>query len=158
MGRIKIATCNHCGAEYHPENREPRPTDSIGQIQWNQGFCFSCAFWTTRLDCKTVIDGMAVYPGDRTAEDVDGKHHPLGCSGALMHIEYTSGEFAGVRISTQDLWHSGEVPEAFREQLPDNAKYLTHDECLVDDTPERLAYFMEHGRYKSYGQLIERKD
>jgi len=48
--------------------------------------------------------------------------HPfLGCAGRRFWIRF----FDGRTITTNNLWCQGEIPEEFREELPDNAEFYT---------------------------------
>ena len=84
--------------------------------------CFDCSFWQEKLSLKESGDPRQVI--------VDGEHYmameddggPMkGFGGADFSIEY----FDGRRIECNNLWHQGEIPEQFRDRLPDNAKFIS---------------------------------
>jgi hypothetical protein len=62
---------------------------------------------------------------------IGGKHYRLGSEyegsgafkghgGARFVIETADG----TRVVTTNLWYQGEVPEHFRDRLPDNARFV----------------------------------
>lgn len=82
--------------------------------------CHRCHFWEREIarGGAVIIDGrqyrMGHEPGQR--EDRQG----LGFGGDRFQIEF----FDGRREVSHNLWHQGEVPAHFREQLPDNARFV----------------------------------
>lgn len=85
------------------------------------GLCFKCAFWSLKTERKhpTIINGIFYGPGNRTSGEF------RGMGGRRFDIEY----FDGRRITTFDLWCGGEIPDVWRDKLPDTAKFLggAHD-------------------------------
>ena len=84
-----------------------------------RSLCFHCCFWHRLID---VVD-------DPRSVRVDGKHHFIGredakgfrgCAGARYTIEFHDGR----RVETTNLWNQGEIPERFRDRLPDNAIFI----------------------------------
>lgn len=102
---ISWKECVTCGMKANPSTYEKSKQ------------CFSCDLWSKRAKsgaCKTVIDGHVYTPG----RDTTGKWRGMG--GRRFDIEY----FNGLRITTWDLWSAGEIPERFRSQIPDTARFL----------------------------------
>jgi len=107
--------CNDCGAvnystAFTPNCPEKKLIDS-------EGICFTCAFWRVRIAQKhdTVIAGRIYTVGNRPK----GSEHN-GMAGRRFDLEY----FDGRHVTTYDLWSGGEVPERYRAQIPDTAKFL----------------------------------
>ena len=81
--------------------------------------CFGALYWLERIknkDCKkqVVIDSV-VY---QIASEHDISNF-RGYDGKKFVIEF----FDGRKVFTSNLWHNGTLPKAFRELLPDNAKF-----------------------------------
>ncbi len=78
--------------------------------------CLSCDFWEciASKENGTVIKGHVYTPGNGYGS------RDCGMSGRRFDIEY----FDGRRITTYDLWSQGTVPEAFRDRIPDTARFL----------------------------------
>lgn len=75
--------------------------------------CFDCALWANRADKENplVIDGIrySLGPGNWG-----------GMAGRRFVIEYFDGRI----VETKDLWCNGEVPDYFRDRIPDTARFL----------------------------------
>lgn len=54
----------------------------------------------------------------------------LGFSGAVFYILFTAGPHRGKLRVTNNLWHQGDIPDAYKEALPDNAVFLSKEEFL----------------------------
>lgn len=105
--------CAMCGEMASPDNTMPGPYQDR---MVRDDLCFACALWSIRADegCPTVIDGCMYTPGGRTSGPM------RGCAGRRFDIEY----FDGRQITSFDLWVGGEIPQHFRERIPDTARFL----------------------------------
>lgn len=74
--------------------------------------CFICAFWEVEVERPhdLVIDGC-IYS--------IGKGGGGGMAGRTFEIEY----FDGRRVTTNDLWAGGVIPESLRDKIPDTAEF-----------------------------------
>lgn len=111
--------CALCGQADSPDSYM-KSSEAV-PIMRELNVCFVCAFWELRVraGAPTVIDGHVYTPGPRTSG------HFLGMAGRRFDIEYLeSSKWPGRRITTFDLWSSGKIPGAFRERLPDTARFL----------------------------------
>lgn len=79
------------------------------------GICFTCAHWEVAAQegCPTVINHMVYTPGTRTTGEF------RGMGGRRFDIEY----FDGRKITTVDLWCGGEIPERWRDRIPNTARF-----------------------------------
>ena len=96
-------------------HREP-PCPSCGIIfkRFRGRLCSYCGFWTEKLSMNGIrINGTHYMPSNDTG--------PFkGYGGHDFKIQMNSGEV----IHTSNLWCQGDIPENFRERLPDNASFL----------------------------------
>lgn len=83
------------------------------------GACFDCSFW---LDYVATVD-------DSTHVIVNGYHHVAcneltggmrGFGGRRFAIRFNDGR----ELVSTNLWEQGQVPEHFRDRLPDNAVFV----------------------------------
>lgn len=114
-------TCGMCGKE----ERLHWSADVEAQLR-ERKLCFGCNFWENqaRKGCDTVIDGFTYGPGNRTSGSF------RGMAGRRFDIEY----FDGRKVTTYDLWGGGEIPEAFRDRLPDTARFRGAERAKVGET------------------------
>lgn len=86
--------------------------------------CRTCHFWTGYVDGARRKD----------IARIDGKHYVVGPklpSSARSSDKGHAGRRFVIRffdergeITTDNLWYQGEIPERFRDKLPDNAEFL----------------------------------
>ena len=107
--------CKDCGAVAYSTSFTPTCPEK--KVMDAEGVCFNCAFWRVRAAQKhdTVIDGRLYTVGNRPAGGSTN-----GMAGRRFDIEY----FDGRRVTTHDLWAGGEVPERYKAQIPDTARFL----------------------------------
>lgn len=121
----KTETCKFCGSGF---TRRCEPESYIGNN------CFDCSFWLKKINLPEKDEARRVI--------VDGQHYRIGS----VH----SGPFRGFGgrkfvilfddtrvIETFCLWHQGQIPEMFREWLPDNAVFVQTEQAPpvpIDDT------------------------
>lgn len=83
--------------------------------------CFTTNFWNdiaTHKDEYLIIKGSSYYVAD---ENATGPFRGFG--GRLSKIKKYSGEI----ITTTNLWTQGNIPEEFREKIPDNAEWYEEE-------------------------------
>lgn len=106
--------CEICGKEF--TNR-----------RWNtlvcSDECFTDYYWLKRVKDKenknqVIINQTMYYIG---REDACGDR---GFDGAVFYIHF----FDGRNIRTTNLWTNDKIPEKYREELPDNARWMTDEE------------------------------
>lgn len=123
-------TCRECGAPVVTRN------DSRAADMLSEGHCSTCWFWTRRLaefgprfavvaGCLYSIGEDELAMARRCRWPVENGRlrgdyrHVLGHAGAECIIRFNDGR----TVTTTNLWAHGEVPEWFRERLPDNATF-----------------------------------
>lgn len=103
--------CEFCGKTYK--------TDRMADAYMGDN-CFDCSFWLKKLH---------LGPEDKIRQTIiGGQHYMLGKGGYLFkghggrkfHILFYDGR----EVKTTNLWEQGEIPEEFRELLPDNATFI----------------------------------
>ena len=82
--------------------------------------CFGKHFWKEKVKNKNdkrvvIIDGKHYYIEDDNATDIHG------FDGETFYIEFKDGR----QVKTENLWTQGIIPDEFRPDLPDNAKFIT---------------------------------
>lgn len=89
--------------------------------------CFHCNFWRERATESDliVIEGSAYSDGGRKPKNYRGF---MGFGGREFTIECFNGKL----IETNNLWHRGEVPPAWRETIPDNARWKVVEQTQIE--------------------------
>lgn len=96
--------------------------------------CFGCNFWTEKLeirdDSNTVrVKGVHYIIGPEKLKN-EHKLSPYmrnavrGHGGAKFMVYFNDGRI----VETNNLWCQGDIPDGFRDRLPDNATFLNSDE------------------------------
>lgn len=85
--------------------------------------CFHVDYWNEKIEDKdnpniVRIDGTQYYIGKET-----GEHEFKGYGGRTFGVKF----FDGRLVKTTCLWHNGEIPEEYKELLPNNAKFIESD-------------------------------
>lgn len=96
-----------------------------------RGLCFDCNFWTEKVEWAEAGD----LAGTRKVARVKGRHYVIspdqsdlnsaGMGGRGFQVRFTAGPHADAEVTTRNLWFQGEIPDHFRERLPDNAEFYT---------------------------------
>lgn len=109
----KGAKCTCCGVENYSTSYMDC---SEKKIIDRDKVCFTCAFWINKSEKKQdcVIENRVYGPGNGLPPQ-----QFLGMGGRRFDIEY----FDGRKVTTFDLWSAGDIPEAFRDRIPDTAKF-----------------------------------
>lgn len=110
--------CKECGGKNVPLTwMEPLRS----RMEKNE-LCFDCQFWH---------DKMAIADDPNTAR-IAGQHYIIGPKRPGVPKAYCgfAGNpfcilfYDGRRVETTNLWHQGDIPERFKERLPNNARFL----------------------------------
>lgn len=112
--------CKSCGNPFASKGWcKPIPQELIGRH-----LCFHCNHYIHTIIPKrdspgTCIVGHVFYSFDHTRPVVP--HTPwLGHAGRTFGIQFNDGRL----VTTNNLWCGGDIPEIFREALPDNARFI----------------------------------
>jgi len=122
-----MKTCTICGRRY-TEHFLACPELAVMK---REHVCFTCAFWKVWVRCNTGdpswlrIGGVSYYVTSTLQPGERAEYHPgKGFGGQEFFIE-TDGDRL---IRTDNLWCQGNMPEWIREDYPDNARFITHEE------------------------------
>ena len=114
--------CKECAKVV--EEKKLTYSEALRKQLISRQLCFSCNFWCNR--CLGTRSPRSVR--------VDGRHYWIGnvCSGDKKSQGFGGRRFVirfieGRKVTTTNLWHQGEIPEHFRERLPDNATFLSYE-------------------------------
>lgn len=115
---MKTVTCKVCGIteELHWDKRTETAL-------LEHSMCFTCNFWREKVAIKddprvARIDGVHFIGEDGIVQGIDSSF--LGHGGSKFTIQFNDGR----KITTNNLWCQGRIPEIWKAQLPDNAKFL----------------------------------
>lgn len=132
LAEFATITCTECRQSYDWS----RMSGGVQEARAARPLCFDCRFWMEKV--AWAATDMRAHDG--LVARMDGRHyvvHPdlpardrdcAGMAGRPFHIRWTSGPLAGLKGVTRNLWFQGEIPERFRDRLPDNAEPWTDDD------------------------------
>lgn len=112
-------TCTRCGAV------EPNSSwnDELVETLASRNLCFSCNVWHEKLAVRDHPDVVRIAGVHYTIAPETPKGGFRGFGGARFWIQRTSND---VVRSTTNLWCQGDIPPAWRSELPDNATFIEH--------------------------------
>lgn len=125
----KEKICSFCeGKKENPNNfRE----GLIKNIMIEENCCFSCAFWKSKIkqwkDDKNwvVIDGTSYHIQSSVPEGTFNKNmNFLGHGGSKFFIKRNDNTV----IYSNNVWCQGDIPEHFKNLIPNNAVFITKEE------------------------------
>lgn len=102
--------------------------------QWNHGdqlkkkeLCFSCDFWMGYLMKKDKpesvrVKGTHYWIGDENSSATRFR----GFGGAKWVIKFNDGRV----VKSTNLWCQSDIPDHFKDRLPDNAEFV-HNQRMV---------------------------
>lgn len=128
----KKKICPKCGQEdgsgqnqIHDMNPEHFVKCDIRSIMERDGVCYHCGFWTRMYEQHKndpnwlIIDGVSYIANPFVPNTNNMTRRFMGFGGRMMEAIKNSGE----KVISNDWWHQGEIPECFRDIMPDNAKW-----------------------------------
>lgn len=112
--------CSKCGELAEPPSWNEETNNKLLAAR----HCFSCDFWTQRTK-------PAIFNSERTVR-INGTHYHIGADVNGPESRFAGFGGAKYRVKFHDgrihegnsLWFNGEIPEYFKDQLPDNAYKL----------------------------------
>lgn len=107
--------CRECGLIFSTTFCDPTKTEML-----TRNICFRCNFWREYFESKdnprhARINGRHYCVSPRNDKDTQWN----GFGGRETTIRFLDGRV----VSTNNLWHQGEIPAIWRERLPDNAEF-----------------------------------
>ena len=90
---------------------------------YDNRYCFNCNFWSSALEeMKTdnnfyVVDGSLCWDGGNGKTDMFGYR---GHGGYPFYILCNDGR----KVTTDNLWHNGDVPQVWLDKFPNTAKFV----------------------------------
>lgn len=108
--------CKVCGQEF----TKRLFNDDICSIK-----CSSVDYWNERVKNKDdfiIIDGKCFHDSGNVADN--SYSYSLGYGGNRFWILFNDGR----TLTTNNLWWNGNIPEEFRNALPDNARFISREE------------------------------
>lgn len=118
--------CVICGKDY---------SDEIFDLV-KPGHCFQCSHWEEQYELDTTFRSnpennqvVIIVDGCHYVADIDTNKKDdffKGFGGSNWYVKFNDG-----RIGAFDnVWHQGEIPERFRQKLPDNAVFITQEQYV----------------------------
>lgn len=117
--------CEVCGS--------PMQTSVVGKKDICSDLCFKKDYWNElvrfRFNGDTTKDNRPVARINGVhyiIEDEENSKNILhkGFNGSKFKIEFICGPRKGECILTTNLWEQGDIPDDFKDSLPDNARFL----------------------------------
>lgn len=119
----QYVNCQWCG-----KNEELHWYEAVNEYLIETGLCFDCGFWLGYILCA---DTDYTKDGQRIAR-INHQHYVIcpdnprpGLGSGYGGRKITLRFLDGTEVTTRNLWSQGEIPELFRDQLPDNAEWLS---------------------------------
>lgn len=113
---VLLEPCRECGGVVSTKFMEP-----IAARLGKTNLCFHCDHWTQihlNASRHVFVDGQCYAIGKEQPRGYQGRN--LGFGGAEFKIRFRDGR----EVVTHNLWTQGEVPDHFRERLPDTAEFV----------------------------------
>ena len=118
IGMVKVdkgpITCHICG-EVEEDSYLDTPGERAATHMWEEKLCFECYYWM----------GYVKEKDHPYSVRVNGRHYTIGPDntwprGIGGNIQF----FDGTVCRSNNIWCQDEIPERFREMLPDNAEFF----------------------------------
>lgn len=119
------------------DSRQPFICRKCGQIAW-LGFlnwrdlieakmCFTCLDWSRFVLIRNRPDCVRVNHEHYMIENEDSAFGMRGHGGRRFEILFHDGRV----VVTRNLWHQGNIPVHFREEIPDNATFAPYEPAEI---------------------------
>lgn len=110
-------TCKRCGGVDCSKSFDAPTGARMERLR----FCFGCVAWFDRAKQRRDPRSVRVSGVHYWIEPDDPGWPYQGYGGAEFRISFHDGR----TVTTHNLWRQGEVPDQWRDLLPDNAQFLT---------------------------------
>lgn len=104
---------------------------TYGERMRRDKHCFTCVYWQEQIaadaadpERAVIVNGVHHTLGDEPTEAQLRdrlKRSTLGWGGAKVRVRFHDGR----EVVSHNVWYQGEIPERWRDQLPDNAVFVT---------------------------------
>lgn len=120
---MRCTDCQHVEAGHlDPETHKGTNIDTIVYpASEARGLCFDCDHWTRLFekyaggDAVVRVDGVHYVMGDE-----DAGRAMRGFGGRAFLIAFHNGR----RVWSTNMWCQGDIPDHWRDRLPDNAAFV----------------------------------
>lgn len=138
MEKLKCNICGHLDGEIMKTKTGSGPVrvdpedyieSKLTKIMRKEKCCFTCAFWEDKSlvkDENTFIVNGEHYHSDKPYVDKSIIKGFLGFGGRDFYLKKEDGTI----LHANNLWFQGEIPDAFKDKLKDNAVFTTEEEYL----------------------------
>lgn len=126
--------CPKCGTPHQPHSPHTMDADGferceIRTVMEDRGWCYECSFWQNLYDKHKDDPGWVRIDGvswvlKPMVENVPRGWNSLGCGGRKMYVNI---EGKGI-VTSNNCWCQGDVSDAFKDLMPDNATWATKEE------------------------------
>jgi len=110
-------TCKECG-----KFETNRYWNNTAERLRKENLCFDCDFWTEKVEwTKDPQQSVRCVrtKGVHYFISQESDNGMKGFGGSLFHVHFNDGRVT----ETRNLWCQGDIPEHFKERLPDNAEF-----------------------------------
>lgn len=114
-----LTTCPNCGRLRWAEHVNLLMGCEERAVMEDKNVCFDCAFWMRKKDWANDLRWVRIEGQSYYIEN-DTEYGFKGFGGVEFIVEKEDGE----RVVTHNLWTQGPMPQWFRDQFPDNAKFV----------------------------------
>jgi hypothetical protein len=117
--------CRICGDYVSAHFIEPLNSELI-----KENICFECHHWS-RIE-KTLSDKRRfIIDNNSYWQENDNPNAAFqGHGGSLFRIKRFDSDDI---IPTRNLWHQGEIPEHWRERIPNNAIFIRNEQTSIKE-------------------------
>ena len=120
--------CHNCHAKHKPDSfkckecgNHDAPSCWIkGAIEQDSKLCLICGHWVKRIEKGPDLNSVRFKGSHFEIVPDTGSSAFRGYGGARFVIHFKDGRV----VETHNLWHQGDIPQHFRDRLPDNANQI----------------------------------
>jgi hypothetical protein len=118
--------CRECGQSGDAYGFDPAMREDL--IRWQ--LCFLCGLWAEKHAWAQNGD---LTPRGEPVVRINGNHYIFSGEGETGNFrghggrEMTALMHDGRVLTSRNVWHQGDIPERWRERLPDNAVWKPYE-------------------------------
>ena len=115
MSKPTHIICLECG-----KKEKLRWNEETKQTLIKRNLCFNCNFWMERIHRINHRNSVRIKNNHYWIENENASSDTFrGFGGQRFIIKFNNGRL----VITTNLWSQGEIPERFRDRLPNNAEF-----------------------------------